>query len=235
MIVTEVVPATTEVTDAMTTTVEVTVEPATTTESIIPSTVVPEEPDAVITTTQVTEPETTTVVIPEPVVPEETDAIITTTPFTEPETTTVVIPEPVVPEETDVTTEVPPIPETVTEISGNGTAAEVVKDKLSEQIRKILKHYQRPDPEGFPGAPIPEPMSIPPMKKSFGLADMTFTNMTVHGLSKFHVDRVNMDLKNMQVRMLIRKYDFQFEANPYDAVRAGSRGGREGEDLSPGV
>ncbi|VVC43720.1 Haemolymph juvenile hormone binding,Bactericidal permeability-increasing protein, alpha/beta domain,Mite [Cinara cedri] len=81
---------------------------------------------------------------------------------------------------------------------------EVVKDKLSEQIRKILKHYQRPDPTGFPGAPIPDPLKIPPMKRNFGMADMTFTNMTVHGLSKFQVDRVNTDLKKMQVYVLLK-------------------------------
>jgi len=81
----------------------------------------------------------------------------------------------------------------------NTLPAEVVKDKLSEQIRKILKHYQHPDPVGFPGAPIPDPLSIPPMNKDFGVAFMTFKNMTVHGLSKFKVESVNTDLKNMRV------------------------------------
>jgi hypothetical protein len=82
--------------------------------------------------------------------------------------------------------------------------AEVVKDKLSEQIRKILRHYQRPDPVGFPGAPIPDPLSIPPMNKDFGMAYMTFKNMTVHGLSKFKVENVNTDLKNMRVYVLLK-------------------------------
>jgi hypothetical protein len=87
----------------------------------------------------------------------------------------------------------------VTTIANKGMPAEVIKDKLSEQIRKILRHYQRRDPEGFPGAPIPDPLKIPPMNKNFGVADMTFVNMTVHGLSKFKVERVNVDLKKMQV------------------------------------
>jgi len=86
--------------------------------------------------------------------------------------------------------------------ANNTTPAEVVKDKLSEQIRKILKHYQRPDPVGFPGAPIPDPLSIPPMNKDFGMAYMTFSNMTVHGLSKFKVEHVNTDLKNMRVSVI---------------------------------
>jgi len=89
--------------------------------------------------------------------------------------------------------------ETTTVAVNNTVPAEVVKDKLSEQIRKILKHYQRPDPVGFPGAPIPDPLSIPPMNKDFGMAYMTFKNMTVHGLSKFKVENVNTDLKNMKV------------------------------------
>lgn len=199
-VTTEVVPTATEVPDPTTTTIEAIVEPETTTESI-PSPSVSEETDVITTTTQViVDAETTTETIPDPLVPEETDVIPTTTQNTvDAETTTESIPSTAVPVETDATTEARPTPETVAQ--GNGTAAEVVKDKLSEQIRKILRHYQRPDPEGFPGAPIPDPLSIPPMKKNFGLADMTFTNMTVHGLSKFQVDRVNMDLKNMQVRM----------------------------------
>lgn len=86
-----------------------------------------------------------------------------------------------------------------TTVVNNTLPAEVIKDKLSEQIRKILKHYQHPDPVGFPGAPIPDPLSIPPMNKDFGVAYMTFKNMTVHGLSKFKVENVNTDLKNMRV------------------------------------
>ncbi|XP_050538459.1 neurofilament heavy polypeptide-like [Daktulosphaira vitifoliae] len=83
-------------------------------------------------------------------------------------------------------------------------SSNMVKEKLSEQIRKVLLHYQRPDPIGFPGAPIPESLSIPPMRKNFGMADMTFTNMTIHGLSKFTVERVNTDLDNMQVYVLLK-------------------------------
>lgn len=107
------------------------------------------------------------------------------------------------PEETSSSTEVS-IPTTMepeknVEDGNNTMPAEVVKDKLSEQIRKILRHYQRPDPVGFPGAPIPDPLSIPPMNKDFGMVFMTFKNMTVHGLSKFKVEHVNTDLKNMRV------------------------------------
>ncbi|XP_027850713.2 uncharacterized protein LOC114130026 [Aphis gossypii] len=112
------------------------------------------------------------------------------------------------PEETSSSTEVS-IPTTMepeknVEDGNNTMPAEVVKDKLSEQIRKILRHYQRPDPVGFPGAPIPDPLSIPPMNKDFGMVFMTFKNMTVHGLSKFKVEHVNTDLKNMRVYVLLK-------------------------------
>ncbi|XP_025206290.1 uncharacterized protein LOC112602408 [Melanaphis sacchari] len=97
------------------------------------------------------------------------------------------------------------VPTNNTEVSIPTTIpTEVIKDKLSEQIRKILKHYQGPDPVGFPGAPIPDPLSIPPMNKDFGMAFMTFKNMTVHGLSKFKVEQVNTDLKNMRVYVLLK-------------------------------
>ncbi|KAE9545417.1 hypothetical protein AGLY_000960 [Aphis glycines] len=112
------------------------------------------------------------------------------------------------PKETSSSTEVS-IPTTMEpekniEDGNNTMPAEVVKDKLSEQIRKILRHYQRPDPVGFPGAPIPDPLSIPPMSKDFGMVFMTFKNMTVHGLSKFKVEHVNTDLKNMRVYVLLK-------------------------------
>lgn len=42
--------------------------------------------------------------------------------------------------------------------------------KLSETIMTILEHYKQDDPLGIPGAPIPDPMPIPDMKKSFSMA-----------------------------------------------------------------
>lgn len=86
----------------------------------------------------------------------------------------------------------------------NSTTAEIVKDKLSEQIRKILKHYQQPNPTGFPGAPIPDPLNLPDLRKSLGIVDMVLNNITVHGLSKFEVDQINVNMKNMTVRIFFR-------------------------------
>ncbi|XP_050432370.1 uncharacterized protein LOC126840567 [Adelges cooleyi] len=116
-------------------------------------------------------------------------------------------------DESGEVTEGPVPPPAQSEITLNATAdgntnitlsSDAVTNRLSEQIRKILKHYQKPDPIGFPGAPVPDPLAIPPMKKNFGLADMTFSNMTVHGLSKFTVERVNTDLDHLQVYVLLK-------------------------------
>ncbi|XP_026813251.1 uncharacterized protein LOC113553887 [Rhopalosiphum maidis] len=198
--------------ESVTTTVEVSttaqpLEP--TTEKVIQTTAEP-----VVETTEYVE--TTTTPIPDTTTDIElqttTEPVVSTTEYVEitaeptPDTTTENVVETTTEtlEVTTTSTEVSIPTTTVTESANNTMPVEVVKDKLSEQIRKILKHYQRPDPVGFPGAPIPDPLSIPPMNKDFGMAFMTFKNMTVHGLSKFKVEQVNTDLKNMRVYVLLK-------------------------------
>ncbi|XP_029344336.1 uncharacterized protein LOC100166777 isoform X2 [Acyrthosiphon pisum] len=146
----------------------------TTTESVSPTATVPTDTTTEIVNETTAEPLETTT---NDVVPTTNDDVVPTLELATSEATTAV---------------------------NNTLPVEVVKDKLSEQIRKILKHYQHPDPVGFPGAPIPDPLSIPPMNKDFGVAFMTFKNMTVHGLSKFKVENVNTDLKNMRVYVLLK-------------------------------
>ena len=73
--------------------------------------------------------------------------------------------------------------------------------RLSDQIRLILKHYQQPDPLGLPGAPIPDPMSVPDMKHSFSMYTMNFKEIKVYGLSKFRIEHVRSELALMQVRI----------------------------------
>lgn len=125
--------------------------------------------------------------------PEVTSTISTNTTEEIPDTTS-----PPVKDVVEATTETQNSTQEITTF--NVTKVEVIKDKLSEQIRKILKHYQQPEPVGFPGAPIPDPLSLPDLKKSVGILDMVMNNITVHGLSKFEVDQINVDLKNMTVR-----------------------------------
>lgn len=73
--------------------------------------------------------------------------------------------------------------------------------RLGDQIRLILKHYQQPDPLGLPGAPIPDPMSVPDMKHSFSIYTMNFKEIKVYGLSKFRIEHVRSELALMQVRI----------------------------------
>nr|XP_018903693.1 PREDICTED: uncharacterized protein LOC109034796 isoform X1 [Bemisia tabaci]XP_018903701.1 PREDICTED: uncharacterized protein LOC109034796 isoform X2 [Bemisia tabaci]XP_018903711.1 PREDICTED: uncharacterized protein LOC109034796 isoform X3 [Bemisia tabaci] len=111
--------------------------------------------------------------------------------------------------------------------------------KLSDQVRAVLQHYKNPDPTGFPGAPVPDPMPIPDMDKSFGVAKMNFKNVMVYGLSKFRIDQVNTDLEKMEVyvqlhmkrlvvvgnytlRSWFNKAAGPFSVNLYDVVAEGA-------------
>ncbi|XP_056647669.1 uncharacterized protein LOC130452416 [Diorhabda sublineata] len=71
--------------------------------------------------------------------------------------------------------------------------------KLSETIRTIINHYKQPDPLGIPGAPIPDPMPIPDMRKSFSVGTMYFKNMQLTGLKKFRIEHVLADITKMKV------------------------------------
>ncbi|XP_015111892.1 uncharacterized protein LOC107037713 [Diachasma alloeum] len=71
--------------------------------------------------------------------------------------------------------------------------------QLGDHIRMILKHYQQDDPIGLPGAPIPDPMSIPELKQTFTAVTMHFTDVNVYGLSKFRIANIHSELAQMQV------------------------------------
>ncbi|KAK0168500.1 hypothetical protein PV327_002291 [Microctonus hyperodae] len=77
------------------------------------------------------------------------------------------------------------------------------EQRLGDQIRLILKHYQQPDPIGLPGAPIPDPMSVPDMKHSFSMYSMNFKSIKVYGLSKFRIEHVQSELALMQVSVAL--------------------------------
>ncbi|XP_029156496.1 uncharacterized protein LOC114929202 [Nylanderia fulva] len=78
------------------------------------------------------------------------------------------------------------------------------EQRLGDQIRAILKHYQQDDPVGLPGAPIPDPMAVPDMKHSFSMYTMNFKKVNVYGLSKFHIKHVESELARMQVSVSVR-------------------------------
>ncbi|XP_031839386.1 uncharacterized protein LOC116429959 [Nomia melanderi] len=87
----------------------------------------------------------------------------------------------------------------------NDTAAEIAlgEKRLGDHIRTILAHYQQEDPVGLPGAPIPDPMSVPDMKHSFSMYTMNFKQVNVYGLSKFRIVRMDSELALMQVSVAL--------------------------------
>jgi hypothetical protein len=70
---------------------------------------------------------------------------------------------------------------------------------MSELILRILDHYKQEDPVGIPGAPVPDPLSIPPLAHSFSVGKMTFKNVQLFGLSKFRIPHVKADVTAMKV------------------------------------
>lgn len=92
----------------------------------------------------------------------------------------------------------------VSEASTRGSAPAVnstaVIYKLSDQIRKVLEHFQEANAVGLPGQNIlPDPLSAPDVSDGGLLGSSEFYNITVHGLSNFTVDSVNLLLDQMTV------------------------------------
>ncbi|XP_012060257.1 PREDICTED: uncharacterized protein LOC105623473 [Atta cephalotes] len=78
------------------------------------------------------------------------------------------------------------------------------EQRLGDQIRAILKHYQQDDPVGLPGAPIPDPMPVPDMKHSFSINTINLKKINVYGLSKFRIEHIESELARMQVSVAVR-------------------------------
>lgn len=52
---------------------------------------------------------------------------------------------------------------------------------------------------GIPGVPVPDPLETPPFSKHFPVGTIYFKNVTLHGLSKFRIEKIATDLEKMQV------------------------------------
>ena len=78
--------------------------------------------------------------------------------------------------------------------------------KLSNQIGDVLKHFQNPEPIGFPGHTVlNDPLAIPNTTTSLnGLLTGEFYNINVHGLSNFTVEAINTILDQMEVGTIFR-------------------------------
>ncbi|GBP66850.1 hypothetical protein EVAR_98804_1 [Eumeta japonica] len=71
--------------------------------------------------------------------------------------------------------------------------------KISEQILKVLEHFKQPNPEGLPGANLPDPYPVPNMRHTFSMVSMYFENVALHGINKFRIIYVNAEVASMEV------------------------------------
>lgn len=71
--------------------------------------------------------------------------------------------------------------------------------KISEYVLAVLEHYKQEDPVGIPGAPIPDPLDIPPLKHAFSFGQMDMKNVKLYGLAQFRIHHIKADLAAMQV------------------------------------
>ncbi|CAH2099578.1 unnamed protein product [Euphydryas editha] len=73
--------------------------------------------------------------------------------------------------------------------------------KMSEYILKVIEHYKQPDPEGWPGAKLPDPFLIPDSNQflAFG-TNLDFKNTTLHGVNKFRIVYINTDIGKVECR-----------------------------------
>jgi len=96
-------------------------------------------------------------------------------------------PEDVDPDAPQVTTTTQLPPETLKELS------------LDAKIRKIVDHFKQDDPLGIPGVPIPDPKAIPDIEKDVTGAKIILRDAQMYDMSKFRIDYVRTDLKDLKV------------------------------------
>ena len=71
---------------------------------------------------------------------------------------------------------------------------------IDEKIRRIVEHFKQDDPLGIPGVPIPDPKEIPDIEKDITGAKVILTDAKMHDMSKFRIDYVRTDLKDLKVK-----------------------------------
>ncbi|XP_005180333.1 uncharacterized protein LOC101891975 [Musca domestica] len=79
----------------------------------------------------------------------------------------------------------------------------VSENRLAAQLYAVLNHYKQEDPIGFPGAPVPDPMDVPDMKKNLGMATLSMYDVQSYGLSKFRIVSIKADLNAMTVKCAV--------------------------------
>ncbi|KAK9889045.1 hypothetical protein WA026_004326 [Henosepilachna vigintioctopunctata] len=73
------------------------------------------------------------------------------------------------------------------------------KKNITAQILLILDHYKQKDPVGLPGAPIPDPLSIPAFRHKMSMGTMNFKNVNIYGLKKFKIKYIKANIAKMTV------------------------------------
>ncbi|XP_017047513.1 uncharacterized protein LOC108092443 [Drosophila ficusphila] len=86
------------------------------------------------------------------------------------------------------------------EASESDDALEIKKSQAAmvAQVEALLEHFKQEDPKGLPGVPVPDPLEVPDVKKSMGMANLDMKKVNAYGLSKFRIDKMNLDLKEMK-------------------------------------
>lgn len=63
----------------------------------------------------------------------------------------------------------------------------------------MIDHYKQTDPLGVPGAAIPDPMKLPNNKAQIAVGTIELKNALAHGISKFRIKSVDLDVEHMMV------------------------------------
>ncbi|XP_034472719.1 uncharacterized protein LOC117780343 isoform X1 [Drosophila innubila] len=90
---------------------------------------------------------------------------------------------------------------------------EASQNRLAAQFEAVLEHYKQKDPVGLPGANIPDPIDVPDMPKSLGVATLNMLNVKAYGLSKFRIASINADFKDMMVETGIQLDEMLVKGN----------------------
>lgn len=79
---------------------------------------------------------------------------------------------------------------------------DVAENKLSDQIIALLEHYKQKDPLGMPGKLVADPFPVPDSEQSLPMGStLTTTDALAHGLSKFRIKNIALDVYQMLVRL----------------------------------
>lgn len=79
----------------------------------------------------------------------------------------------------------------------------VAENRLSTQIFALIEHYKQVDPVGLPGAPVPDPFTVPDVSKSIGMGTLKMKNTLAYGLSKFRINSLSFDVNQLKVFVVL--------------------------------